>query len=66
MSVSTIDPRARNIESIGIYIPKLEIIINNAIYIQGILNIKAEVNVISRKLIDQVMLAIKTRGNLYY
>jgi len=66
MSLYTIALDTSNISSLVIYIPKIEVIIYDKIRVYIILNSRAKVNVISKKLANKYNLAIKTKKNLVF
>jgi len=66
MSLYTITLDTSNISSLAIYILKIEVIIYNKIRVYIILNSRAKVNIISKKLANKYNLAIKTKKNLVF
>jgi hypothetical protein len=52
--------------SSAIYILKIEVIIYNKMHVYIILNSRAEINIISKKLVDKSNLAIKIKKNLIF
>jgi hypothetical protein len=66
MSLYTVTLNTSNILSLAIYILKIEVIIYNKIRIYIILNSRAKVNIISKKLVDKSNLAIKIKKNLIF
>ena len=66
MSLYIITLNTLNISSLAIYILKIEVIIYNKIYIYIILDNKAKVNIISKKLVNKYNLVIKTKKNLVF
>jgi hypothetical protein len=66
MSLYIVAPNTLNIPSPAIYILKIEVIIYNKIRVYIILNSRAEVNIISKKLTDKSNLAIKIKKNLIF
>jgi len=66
MSLYAITLDTLNISSLAIYMPKIEVIIYNKICVYIILNSRAKVNIISKKLADKYNLAIETKKNLVF
>jgi hypothetical protein len=66
MSLYTITLDTSNISNLAIYTLKIEVIIYNKIRIYIILDNRAKVNVISKKLINKYNLVIKTKKNLIF
>jgi hypothetical protein len=66
ISLYTITLNTSNISSLAIYILKIEVIIYNKIRVYIILNNRAKVNIISKKLVNKSNLVIKTKKNLIF
>jgi len=66
MSLYTIALDTSNISSLVIYTPKIEVIIYDKIRVYIILDNRAKVNMMSKKLANKCNLAIKTKKNLVF
>jgi hypothetical protein len=66
MSLYTITLDTLNIPSLAIYTLKIKVIIHDKMRVYTILDNRAKVNVISKKLANKYNLVIKTKKNLVF